>query len=189
MEEIYIDTGNTINVAVQSHALLLLTKAKEQHKRYEGQLRLCRQVSPHADVTYFVKAVSQENSTLTFVQTHQEFKPAVALAADDQKSLCRQLILDRLTEESVLRKRSSLQAKAMEMTVSLKHNQDIISTLSNVCQRSNRLTFKLSSTSFFSSSSSFFFFYFWPALSPSCKTLAQRSGGAWFDSRQSQTKD
>ncbi|KAK3772382.1 hypothetical protein RRG08_031406 [Elysia crispata] len=135
MEEIYIDTGNTINVAVQSHALLLLTKAKEQHKRYEGQLRLCRQVSPHSDVTFFVKAVGQDNTTLTFARPHQDFKPAVALAADDQKSLCRQMILDRLTEESVLRKRSSLQAKAMEMAVSLKHSQDIISTLSNVCQR------------------------------------------------------
>ncbi|GFS17044.1 hypothetical protein ElyMa_004971400 [Elysia marginata] len=28
-----------------------------------------------------------------------------------------------------------------------------------------------------------------PALWPSGKTLAQRSGGAWFDSRPSQTKD
>ncbi|RUS77149.1 hypothetical protein EGW08_015084 [Elysia chlorotica] len=84
-----------------------------------------------------LEAVGQDNTTLTFARPHQDFKPAVALAADDQKNLCRQIILDRLTEESVLRKRSSLQAKAMEMAVSLKHNQDIISTLSNVCQSTN----------------------------------------------------
>ncbi|GFO19667.1 hypothetical protein PoB_004617200 [Plakobranchus ocellatus] len=112
-----------------------VVKAKEQHKRYEGQLRLCRQVSPHSDVTYFVKAVGQENPTLALVLPHQVFKPAVALAADDQRNLCKQLILDRLTEESVLQKRSSLQAKAMEMTIRAKQSQDVILTLSNVCQR------------------------------------------------------
>ncbi|CAL1528302.1 unnamed protein product [Lymnaea stagnalis] len=147
LEEIYIDTGNTINVAIESHALLLLTKADEQHKRYEDQLKTCKLVSPHQDISFFVRATVGDNVTLNAPIPHQVFKPAVALTADVQvrsilntlnniqQTLCNQLIYDRLTEENVVRKRTQLQSQGMGIAISMKQNQDIIATLSNVCQR------------------------------------------------------
>ncbi|KAL3842960.1 hypothetical protein ACJMK2_020930, partial [Sinanodonta woodiana] len=73
MEEIYIDTANTVNVAIESHSLLLLTKANEQQKRYEDLLKVCRQVNPQLDVSHFVKAVYIEGPRYDL--EHHRFKP------------------------------------------------------------------------------------------------------------------
>ncbi|CAG2242851.1 unnamed protein product [Mytilus edulis] len=73
LEEIYIDTSNTINVAIESHALLLLTKANEQHRRFEDLLQICRQVNPQLDISYFVNALNPECAK--FELKHHKFHP------------------------------------------------------------------------------------------------------------------
>ncbi|XP_059141328.1 uncharacterized protein LOC131929270 [Physella acuta] len=135
LEEIYIDTGNTINVAFESQALLLLTKADEQHRRYENQMKICKMVSPHQDVSFFVRASQGEGPALTYTLSHYVFKPAIAITAEAQKTLSNQIIYDRLTESNVIDKRTALQTQGMGLAVNLKQSQDIIATLSNICQR------------------------------------------------------
>ncbi|KAH3784900.1 hypothetical protein DPMN_162972 [Dreissena polymorpha] len=78
LDEICIDTTNTVNVAIESHSLLLLTKANEQRRQLENLLRCCRQVNPMLDISLFVKAINSEEHKIP-LQRHK-FSPADPMA-------------------------------------------------------------------------------------------------------------
>ncbi|ESP05118.1 hypothetical protein LOTGIDRAFT_102170, partial [Lottia gigantea] len=140
LEEIYIDTSNTVNVAIESLALLLLTKANEQHRRFDDLLCICRQVNPQLDISYFVKFIAQD------IPTHQlsyhNFQPAdpnseifKSCFLYFQLSMQNQLIFDRGTENSLKEQRLVLQREGIGLASYMKQNQDTTNTLINVCQR------------------------------------------------------
>ncbi|XP_063399634.1 nostrin-like [Mytilus trossulus] len=134
LEEIYIDTSNTINVAIESHALLLLTKANEQHRRFEDLLQICRQVNPQLDISYFVNALNPECAK--FELKHHKFHPVDSSENEDCTCLCQnQLIIDKSTDMALVEKRALLQREAAELTSYITQNQDISHSLVNICQR------------------------------------------------------
>ncbi|XP_064599795.1 uncharacterized protein LOC135466306 isoform X1 [Liolophura sinensis] len=134
LEEIHIDTSNTINVAIESHALLLLTKATEQHRRFESLLKVCRQVNPQLDISSFVKAVSPEPLRLE-LSIHQFSPPPDLNLNNPEEALRNRLVLDRHTEVAIKERRSAIQREAAELTSYIKQNQDVTQTLVNICQR------------------------------------------------------
>ncbi|XP_052225847.1 uncharacterized protein LOC127841228 [Dreissena polymorpha] len=133
LDEICIDTTNTVNVAIESHSLLLLTKANEQRRQLENLLRCCRQVNPMLDISLFVKAINSEEHKIP-LQRHK-FSPADPMANSGEDSLMNHLIIDRVTEGALLDKRSGLQKEALELTSYIKQNQDVTQALVNMCQR------------------------------------------------------
>lgn len=133
LEEIYIDTSNTVNVAIESHALLLLTKANEQHRRFEDLLQVCRQVNPQLDISYFVNALNPDCAKLE-IKRHR-FHPVEASSEDCTCLYQNQLIIDKSTESALLEKRALLQREAAELTSYIAQNQDISHSLVNICQR------------------------------------------------------
>ncbi|KAK7477183.1 hypothetical protein BaRGS_00031568 [Batillaria attramentaria] len=139
MEEIYIDASNTINVAIEGHALLMLTKATEQHRRFENQLKICRQVNPQLDVSFFVSAANPENVPMPRVSLHH-FHVTLPPGAEELEVILRnQLIVDECTEKGLNDRRVSLQRRGMELASAIKHSQDKINAHINVCQRCSRL--------------------------------------------------
>ncbi|CAG5128674.1 unnamed protein product, partial [Candidula unifasciata] len=48
--------------------------------------------------------------------------------------LCNQIIYDSLTEDTIRKKRSELQIQGMDVAIAMKQSQDVITTLSNICQ-------------------------------------------------------
>ncbi|XP_048241790.1 uncharacterized protein LOC124114609 isoform X1 [Haliotis rufescens] len=133
LEEIYIDTSNTINVAIESHALLLLTKAKEQHRRYDDLLKICRQVSPHVDISHFVKTMCQEQGAPNTYIHH--FQPADLSVSTTEVAMKNQLIIDGYTEPIMNHKRKELQREAVELASFIKRSQDVTTSLISICQR------------------------------------------------------
>ncbi|XP_021345795.1 uncharacterized protein LOC110445468 [Mizuhopecten yessoensis] len=133
LEEIYIDTSNTVNVAIESHALLLLTKANEQHKRFDELLKVCRQVNPQLDISWYVEALNPECPRLEL--HHPCFHPADITIINSEESMKNTLIVDRSTEVTLYERRCRLQKEAAELTSYIKQNQDITHTLVNICQR------------------------------------------------------
>ncbi|XP_041366943.1 uncharacterized protein LOC121381665 [Gigantopelta aegis] len=135
LEEIYIDTSNTINVAIETHALLLLTKANEQHRKFDDLLHICRQVNPQMDVSQFVKSVSSDLSGPHIPSHH--FHPAddVEDVSTTEVTMKNQLIVDKYTENCIRSQLVELQKEAMQLTVYIKQKQDATNTLINVCQR------------------------------------------------------
>ncbi|KAK3103226.1 hypothetical protein FSP39_017569 [Pinctada imbricata] len=132
-EEIYIDTSNTINVAIESHALLLLTKANEQRRRFEDLLKICRQVNPQLDISFFMNALNPEQAKLEL--SFHKFRPADIAIVSSEESMINCLIIDKHTEPSLQERRHRLQRDAAEMTSYIKQNQDVIHSLMNICQR------------------------------------------------------
>ncbi|XP_050409145.1 uncharacterized protein LOC126824038 [Patella vulgata] len=136
LEEIYIDTSNTINVAIESLALLLLTKANEQHRRFEDLLQICRQVNPQLDISFFVKVVSPEAPP--YQLSFHNYQPAdmtVTSLTNPEEPMQNQIIYDRYTENTLKERRVVLQREGIELASYMKQNQDITNTLINVCQR------------------------------------------------------
>ncbi|XP_052799939.1 uncharacterized protein LOC128231321 isoform X1 [Mya arenaria] len=134
LDEICIDTSNTVNVAIESHSLLLLTKANEQQRRLENMLKMCRQVNPMLDISYFVKAVNIEGATAT-LQRHKFCPADPASNIAEQDSVKNHLIIDRVTEVVLRERRAALQREALELTSYMQQNQDVTYSLVNMCQR------------------------------------------------------
>ncbi|XP_052711369.1 nostrin-like isoform X4 [Crassostrea angulata] len=133
LEEIYIDTSNTVNIAMESHALMLLTKADEQHHRYKEMLKVCRQVTPQSDITYFLSAIEMEPTKIE-LSTHT-FRPSDVSIYNAETLTVNQLIVNQHTEPIILERRQKLQKEAAILTSYIKHNQDSIHTLMMICQR------------------------------------------------------
>ncbi|XP_034303219.2 nostrin isoform X4 [Magallana gigas] len=133
LEEIYIDTSNTVNIAMESHALMLLTKADEQHHRYKEMLKVCRQVTPQSDITYFLSAIEMEPTKIE-LSTHT-FRPSDVSIYNAETLTVNQLIVNQHTEPIILERRQKLQKEAAVLTSYIKHNQDSIHTLMMICQR------------------------------------------------------
>nr|XP_034303219.1 nostrin isoform X4 [Crassostrea gigas] len=133
LEEIYIDTSNTVNIAMESHALMLLTKADEQHHRYKEMLKVCRQVTPQLDITYFLSAIEMEPTKIE-LSTHT-FRPSDVSIYNAETLTVNQLIVNQHTEPIILERRQKLQKEAAVLTSYIKHNQDSIHTLMMICQR------------------------------------------------------
>ncbi|KAJ8298703.1 hypothetical protein KUTeg_022763 [Tegillarca granosa] len=133
LEEIYIDTSNTINAAIESHALLLLTKANEQHKRFEDLLKICRQVNPKLDISFFVNALNPDCAKIEL--HYHNFNKPESSGNTSENSMTNQLISDSGTEINLQNRRAKLQKEASELTSYIKQNQDITNALVNICQR------------------------------------------------------
>ncbi|XP_078333924.1 uncharacterized protein LOC111126993 isoform X2 [Crassostrea virginica] len=133
LEEIYIDTSNTVNIAMESHALMLLTKADEQQHRYKEMLKICRQVTPQLDISYFMTAIEVEPTKLEL--SPHTFKPGDISIYTAENLAVNQIIFDQNTEPIILDRRQKLQKDAMVLTSYIKHNQDSIHTLMMICQR------------------------------------------------------
>ncbi|KAL4225361.1 hypothetical protein ACF0H5_016050 [Mactra antiquata] len=133
LDEIYIDTSNTVNVAIESHSLLLLTKASEQQRQLENLLKVCRQVNPQLDISYFVKAISSDDASILYPR--HRFCPADHMVNSTDESIMNHLIVDRITEIVLRERRAALQKEALELTSYIKQNQDINHSLVNMCQR------------------------------------------------------
>ncbi|XP_025086409.1 uncharacterized protein LOC112559399 [Pomacea canaliculata] len=135
LEEIYIDTSNTVNVAIEGHALLMLTKANEQHRRFEEQLKMCRQVNPQLDVTCFVTATKSDSSSdVTGCKRHFCISPGdlSQLGVEVGRN---QLLLDQCTIVTLEERRLSLQRRGMELLSAIKQSQDRNNAYVNACQR------------------------------------------------------
>ncbi|CAE1329460.1 unnamed protein product [Acanthosepion pharaonis] len=137
LEEIHIDTCNTIKVAIESHALVLLTKATERHRRFDDLLKVCHQVNPQLDISYFIRSMSQDAIRLQLLP--YEFNSPANINAEvmEHESVRDQLILDRHTESTIRTRRQAVQKEAAELTSYIKQNQDVTQTLVNMCQRSS----------------------------------------------------
>lgn len=137
LEEIHIDTCNTIKVAIESHALVLLTKATERHRRFDDLLKVCHQVNPQLDISYFIRSMSQEAIRLEL--TPYEFNSPANINAEvmEHESVRDQLIIDRHTESTIRTRRQAVQKEAAELTSYIKQNQDVTQSLVNMCQRSS----------------------------------------------------
>ncbi|XP_055996038.1 nostrin-like isoform X3 [Ostrea edulis] len=133
LEEIYIDTSNTVNIAMESHALMLLTKADEQHHRFKEMLRVCRQVNPQLDISFFMNAINTEPTKIELC-THT-FRPAEINIYNTEMVTVNHLILEAHTEHAIQERRQTLQKDAAVLTSYIKHNQDNIHTLMMICQR------------------------------------------------------
>lgn len=135
LEEIHIDTCNTIKVAIESHALVLLTKATERHGRFDDLLKVCHQVNPQLDISYFIRSMSQDSIRLQLLP--YEFNSPANINAEvmEHESVRDQLILDRHTESTIRTRRQAVQKEAAELTSYIKQNQDVTQTLVNMCQR------------------------------------------------------
>ncbi|XP_061178105.1 uncharacterized protein LOC133186797 [Saccostrea echinata] len=133
LEEIYIDTSNTVNIAMESHALMLLTKADEQHHRFKEMLKFCRQVNPQLDISYFMNAINTEPTKME-ISTHT-FRPADVNIYNTENLTVNHLIIDPHTESTIQDRRQKLQKEAAVLTSYIKHNQDNIHTLMMICQR------------------------------------------------------
>ncbi|KAK2141775.1 hypothetical protein LSH36_1043g00005 [Paralvinella palmiformis] len=154
LEEIHIDLANTLNGAIESHALLILTKAADQSKRFEGILKICnKEVNPKTDVHNFLSTLSEKMvpyqakryayvppdpniSTTEFNKNVEGFWQNPDILVNNQVGVHKQqVVIDRFTETNVANKRQQLQKEAMELTSYIKQNQDVTHTLMNVCQR------------------------------------------------------
>ncbi|XP_076449962.1 uncharacterized protein LOC143286309 [Babylonia areolata] len=135
LEEIYIDTSNTVNVAIEGHALLLLTKATEQRRRFEDQLKICRQVNPQLDLAFFVKAISNHDNLPTLQLPLHRFTAVNTESPQLQMVLRNQVITNERTEQALNERRVSLQRRGMELASVIKICQDRINSRVNICQR------------------------------------------------------
>ncbi|XP_064635720.1 uncharacterized protein LOC135492918 isoform X3 [Lineus longissimus] len=131
LEEIYIDTSNVLNGAIESHSLLLVTKATEQSKKFEEVLKICKIVQPKNDISYFVRAIGPEPVALPEMNL---FTPPESQGGTEA-ILKNEIIDDRLTEIMLKAKRQELQKEAAELTSYIKQNQDVTQTLMSICQR------------------------------------------------------
>ncbi|XP_052824145.1 uncharacterized protein LOC106875793 isoform X2 [Octopus bimaculoides] len=134
LEEIHIDTCNTIKAAIESHALVLLNKATERHRRFDDLLKVCHQVNPQLDVSYFIRSMSQD--VLSLQQQPYQFNYPADINAElmELESVRDQLIIDRHTESTIRSRRQAVQKEASELTSYIKQNQDVTQTLVNMCQ-------------------------------------------------------
>ncbi|XP_052824152.1 uncharacterized protein LOC106875793 isoform X9 [Octopus bimaculoides] len=149
LEEIHIDTCNTIKAAIESHALVLLNKATERHRRFDDLLKVCHQVNPQLDVSYFIRSMSQD--VLSLQQQPYQFNYPADINAElmELESVRDQLIIDRHTESTIRSRRQAVQKEASELTSYIKQNQDVTQTLVNMCQSvSSRTTIESPQRSF-----------------------------------------
>ncbi|GAB1602386.1 uncharacterized protein LOC115211754, partial [Argonauta hians] len=135
LEEIHIDTCNTIKAAIESHALVLLNKATERHRRFDDLLKVCHQVNPQLDISYFIRSMSQD--VLSLQQEPYQFNYPTDINPElmELESVKDQLIIDRHTESTIRSRRQAVQKEASELSSYIKQNQDVTQTLVNMCQR------------------------------------------------------
>ncbi|XP_074660602.1 uncharacterized protein LOC141913058 [Tubulanus polymorphus] len=132
LEEIHIDTSNVLNGAIESHSLLLVTKANEQSHRYEEILKVCNVVNPKDDITNFIQAFCPD--PVEYLPEYHQFTPPETVPGTEVITKS-SIIVDRLTENNLKSRRSELQKEAAELTSYIKQNQDVTQTLMNICQR------------------------------------------------------
>ncbi|KAI0228411.1 hypothetical protein LSAT2_021120 [Lamellibrachia satsuma] len=135
LEDIHTDLSTTLNNAFTSHCLLFSNKAKEQNRRFEDILNLCKNVNSKTDINVFLSSLHPE--VLPYTAKHFTFSPPAQVdhTVSQWTLLDQRIIFQRHTEVALKSKELFLQKEAAALTSLLRNNEQTTLTLIRICQR------------------------------------------------------